>query len=520
MTVTLRAGRVNSNASGSLSPDFFTGQKFWAGTLDFRSILFTGDVQYEVEKTLEEWITPDAKEIRQDRDLRRFRFRANNRKTRIFVDHYELIDAVHDRDLSRSTGRVNNTHQWGKGSSIRSLLTLTQSSSGTSLTTRTWEQQLRLKHTDQVESGYSYRLSKSSRGERRHNGTALNATVSWRPYRALRGQIDARSQATDFGDGTLETLLLTPTISTNFQLPLDSRLSGTGSLGFERSERTPSRDGWIWIVGMVHIMREDFRFFLNEAGVDPESVQVSRADETLIYERGIDFEILETGVLTEIMGLPGGRILVGDTLLVDYRYHSMPEASREGALARLNLTVTKGPLRFSHRRSLRSPLQETGAGLGAPRFDINQTSMTLQGRVLSQQVSLSFQRNSLSTEFSKVRSQGVNGAVVFNIQRVFHGRLNFRAQREYVSGSERDRILSGLKLNWNPLPSVKVEGGVRGWSLDDPRKGRQELMEWSLQTTWESVLGRLIVRVGRDSWMHQVDRVRNQVSMRFSKDFY
>ncbi len=112
-------------------------------------------------------------------------------------------------------------------------------------------------------------------------------------------------------------------------------------LGHEREQEDSGtgtrtiRDEQVTLSGTTYVA-------LDERSVIDGSISVTNLDRDEVFTEGDDFELRETGSLTEIRRIIGGDILDGETVLVTYR-----------VLAARNAEFTTNRIRTSHRLTLR-----------------------------------------------------------------------------------------------------------------------------------------------------------------------
>ena len=86
----------------------------------------------------------------------------------------------------------------------------------------------------------------------------------------------------------------------------------------ERGESWDNRDSYVRIVDEEHQMNDDEIILLEYPYVDLESIVVTDAQNSIVYQENIDYVLIERDIFVEIQRLPGGRIEPGALVYVDY----------------------------------------------------------------------------------------------------------------------------------------------------------------------------------------------------------
>jgi len=124
-------------------------------------------------------------------------------------------------------------------------------------------------------------------------------------------------------------------------------------LGYQWEETIQKSSGLIPVFDETHVFPESERFWLLEENVALESIVVSDPSGGITYSAGFDYAVLQSGVRTEISLVPGGRLVVNDTVRVDYGYASQPTANRDGIISDVGVDLTAfGVVVFFHRSLL------------------------------------------------------------------------------------------------------------------------------------------------------------------------
>ncbi len=85
-----------------------------------------------------------------------------------------------------------------------------------------------------------------------------------------------------------------------------------------RKEDWENRDYYVRVVDEEHQMNDDEIILLDYPYINLESIVVTDALNSIIYEENVDYVLIERDIYVEIQRLPGGRIAPGSVVYVDY----------------------------------------------------------------------------------------------------------------------------------------------------------------------------------------------------------
>ena len=189
------------------------------------------------------------------------------------------------------------------------------------------QESVRLRHTPRFDSSYDYAYNHTTAGDSDSDSHQIRAGISHRLFESLTSNFDLHgdtSHATSPGS-TLDNKRYGFGISEQYTKKLSAW--GTLNLGytgrFDREEREAS-GAFLVIVNETHTLTDAVTTFLNQLLADTSSIHVTDPTETITYVLGVDYEIISHSLLTEIRRIPGGLIINGGAVLVDYRAALQP----------------------------------------------------------------------------------------------------------------------------------------------------------------------------------------------------
>ncbi len=185
-----------------------------------------------------------------------------------------------------------------------------------------WRQRLRLQHAENLSSWYGleladHRRSSASSAESRDHYGDLSTGVQHLLFQSLTSTVDGAFRRTDYdADARNDELDIGGALGYRKHNPWGILTANYG-LRWQHDQRDSPAG-----VDAMHREQRTFRdpdpVVLYDAGTDPASIVITKADLTRTYQRDIDYAILEFGGTIEIHRRPAGRIADGETVWVEY----------------------------------------------------------------------------------------------------------------------------------------------------------------------------------------------------------
>jgi len=275
--------------------------------------------------------TSGATRAWRDEDRQRYAISANNSKLQLTLDSESVDENVQGNDYRLNRALFRHFIPWGKGSSLRSLVTVRDRTGFNASTLVNWSETAKIQHTESLLSTTQYEFS--SQETQSLEPDDINKTKQhWGRFRlehSLYNNLDsnvrmlARSRDSDqveqteleFGGGAI--------YHKTFFSELDVSLNISGD--YRMTDRV-TEEGAADVVNEPHVASFIERIVLGQPLVDVATIRVT-AEDGFTYLEGFDYEVLPLGDLfTELRIIPSGRISIGDRLLVSYQYDPFPSA--------------------------------------------------------------------------------------------------------------------------------------------------------------------------------------------------
>ncbi|RMH81713.1 MAG: hypothetical protein D6681_17760 [Calditrichaeota bacterium] len=159
-----------------------------------------------------------------------------------------------------------------------------------------------------------FRFRQSDFTSRQHN---VMGRLEHQLYQSLRSRVFY--EYTNLSQTTFDEKRHTVGIGLNYRKKIPT---GRLTLSYEVRRRNEDRRGeptLFRVVDEEHTLRAGELVLLGNPFIDPNSVVVTDLTQTIIYVAGVDYLLIPRGDFLEIRRIPGGRIPVGATVLVDYQ---------------------------------------------------------------------------------------------------------------------------------------------------------------------------------------------------------
>jgi hypothetical protein len=248
----------------------------------------------------------------------------------------------------------------------------------------------------------------------------------------------------------------------------DLLFGATVNAGLTVSYQETDRDssfGLVEVVDESHVVPLGGMIILNRRFIISATIIVTSADSTLVFTEGIDYFVFPlTDDLTQLQVIPGGRISIGDTILVSYKAQVLPSQEFSTTATRANLGFYLGWMSFSHYRYNSDDKLLSGAGesfLNDYR-DIT-TNIEFRWRMAKIDTVIGAERRSNTTgnfksetnTFRQYFSWVAFGETFWN--------LSITESFGKTNTLETDLYNLELSASWQPLMSLQIRPVIGAW---------------------------------------------------------
>lgn len=197
---------------------------------------------------------------------------------------------------------------------------------------------LNLKHTDSLETFYSYGFSDKSSAGIKTKSNQLSTSLRHKLYESLTSVL---SPYYFKGEGTVffqEKIGISLSENYTKRLGEGGRLYSAVSLNYSE-DRRDAPDNVLAIIDETHTLTTGEITFLDKPGIDPVTIVVTDLAGTTTFILDVDYQLNTVGERTRIQRVPGGAIEDGQTVLIDYQARSNPSLKFNTWLKNYNFRV-------------------------------------------------------------------------------------------------------------------------------------------------------------------------------------
>ena len=499
----------------------------WSGRLEANWKPLPLSLEYRDEsRRLADLPRPGELRLR-DQSWRRVRVKAENRKTDLEYDHIDYTDRIGPTDYVQDRFRANHRFRWGKGSRLTSLFQYLDRDGYGSIERLRWRQQAWVQHTNSVASDLSYSLYDETMSTDFRRGWRVDYAASWRPSNQTRVSIEGLSRRIDMRLSDQGYARVGPRAAVRVPLGRALEVRVVGGLGYEWHDQDTSEGGIGTVVDERHVVSPSGSFFLDEPFAIPTTVVIKSTDNSLIYEPGLDYRLVPTGALLEVVSLPGGRLGPGVVVLADYSFELLPGGSATAWTYDYDATLTAGPLAIYHRRARQ---QERGDGPPTPisslrEYDDQTFGLRLSGSSPIGTLSLTAEYDEQSARTFDFSGYHVRGSWGFLIRPRLRGQLSGGWSRR-ENGVKYEIWESESSLEWAITPDLRVAARLAAydWTEVDlgastPGTRAETFLGGGLGAEWR--VNRLVVsaRFDRNAWTRGFERTEDRLYVKIARQF-
>lgn len=487
-----------------------------AVTLENRNPYLPFSLAYSTESRETDFISATGNRFGIRGTVHRSRFRASNSKTRLRAERRTWRDRISGVEQRTLEGSLDHRARWGKGSSLLTTLGFQRNRGDLASSQVGWSEQVHLQHTGAVWSNLGWRFRRSKlRGDVRSQRFA-NWAFSGQPRRNLSAGLSLALSSTRNSSSSTRSWAVSPRAGLGIRLPLRASLRLNGSVGYQRFHAEAIGDPVVFVVDEPHVVDETERIRLENLSVETMSVSVRNPSGSIRYDRGLDYELIEQPPFLDLVALPGGRITVGDTLLVSYRFLGDPTSDGTTVSTSYGAVLRVSAFQFHYRRSLRKPRGSTEGGPESLAFGFRDDVQfgvsfffhtplgTLTGTAEHSTLELARFRTVSTTFRTSLRN---------TISPTMWATVGATANRSRGRGTDQSVVQGTSTVQWVPGRGWTLRGTLGGWWWSRADGTRTYLIGGGLDAAWRVGLLEISARYSGNIWRDGSDRSREIISL-------
>jgi hypothetical protein len=464
---------------------------------------------------------PQGVSLMRDEQSRSVWMRAQNSKTFLEYQHVDFSDNLYDRRVV--TDRATATHHmgWGKGSSLRSILTYSDRAGVGPFRRFAWNEYVNIRHTLDVQTDLRFRLfDQVSRGLK-SKGWFVDLRPQTRLAREAHVALSGLAERRQYALVDFRRYELKPMADAAFDLPAGMRLIASGAVGYRWQVQSADEASVGDVLDERHEVDQFGRFILDEISVISSSVLITSEDRSVVFEEGIDYQIFEQGPRTEVLSLPGGRIQPQDIVLVSYSFRLIDDLSSDALLANYNVNLQLGPLAFFNHMNLVDPAQQSSPRApGSPGYYQNlQAGVAYQSRTPFGSVDVRAEYDATTTDAITYQMFRVRATLSARLLRGMGSTVGVAWQNGLADrGRPISRLDANAAVNWSPIPRLALVGALTAYRGHADFQ-RDTFLGFGLGAEWSLRRLRMFARYDYRSWdtrtQQQESRIRTGIARFF-----
>jgi len=511
--------------SDGTDPDLFAGPRRYntgdyGGRLELRSTVVPAFVEYNVRTIEEAWLQPAGDVRIRDERLDAARAELKTLTLRAYGERLELQDRLDGRDFTSYLGSLAHDLRWGWGSMLQSGFRYFDRTGFMTQRTIAWTEHARLQHVPGFATDLTYEQSRVEIPglEQRLRSAAAGFIIEPGPFLRIAPAGEARWQR--FTTGRRDEYRAIPQVSISIPIARRVWLGARAMVGYEWQRLEPTADGTIRVVNELHVTDASGRFALFEPFADTASIVLTNADETLLYDRDLDYRVVPTGDLVEVVVLPQGRIAAGDSVLVDYAYRVTPDTRAQGLIASYGADLTIAGFTAYARREQRELDGAESVPALLPSYDNVTVGANLRqgfGPVILDGGG-EYQRRELDGvpfEFWLGRA-GITLVLPAGV------RVHGAGRRSVNTGGPATRYelsMGEAGLEWMPVAALRVRGRATTWWWNETSGRQERFVGGGADVELRVGLTQLGALVDHGVWSEGFARTTTRVAVHLSRRF-
>ena len=388
------------------------------------------------------------------------RFTARTGKATVSYGEVRFDDRVNPSDYVTRDLRVDHMLRWGKGSRIQSGYERLDRDDRTGHMRETWRERATIAHTAFTKSTLTFEQTTSTTGPDTFRSSVVTGGMDSRIGRRVTLGVAGASRSFRHRDGKQLAWSARPHVGLGTSLPWASRFTGSASMGYQ-TRRNESSGADVDVLNESVRFESDGSLRLHEPGVDRATIMLRSPDETILYQEGLDYRIVEIGQITEIRVLAGGRLEPRDNALASYRFRAAPAGREDSVLMRYSAAVTGHGFTVRHSRTRRNVDEDLGDAL-RPVDDTDQYSTGIRTIHATAIGRLNFElerQERQSTTLSYVTHE-FRAGLARSARPDVRLRLELVGKRSEEAGTLVNSAAVMPSANWRPLRALDIRGSL------------------------------------------------------------
>jgi hypothetical protein len=482
----LTASRAAGSSNGGLGADNRFRTSSAGVTSTWRNPWFPIQVGFTTQNSLNDLqSTPTSTQVRTAYGLKTYNASGNSSKLSLRYSRTEFDDQETGSDYSAWTASLLHQIRWGKGSRLETGLERTNQSGSLDFDRDDWFERLHIQHARTASSEVQFRRSVIDARGLPSKIDSWNYQFSTALGRHLSAGLAAGHAIGHFQTARDASSTITPRVGFDLVMPARLRLQGDVAAGVEWRKFTGAGLISIQVSDESHGVDQTRSFFLDQLDADGTSLVLRASGSGLVYSEGTDYVLTPIGRELRVDVAPGGRIAVGDRLLVSYRYSAPGDTDQRALDLNYHVAASRGPVRLDHTRSLRADGDPTAAvSRGVSNFDETRTRLLVHTRWQGARVDLEGTTETRERAGITRSELGAGADLGMNPSPTLATAFGVHWSRSRAAGDEARAITARSITSWSASASLQLHLSLETLLWSQSRVPDDRFYGGSLDVVW------------------------------------
>jgi len=464
----MRSSNLNTLSLGSRYKDEI---ELDSASAQWRNAAFPMQFIY-TQRSLKQEFTSGQDNLISERDelLKTWTIKGRSSKMNLLAEHQSMDDRVvtrnHDFKLDRAI--FNHKFSWGSNSRLLSRWNYYNRTGFNANKRLNIVETAYIQHTDNVFSRSIYSFNSVTQASKTNEHT-IETELTHQLYSNLA--TSARAFARTLSSDNLDETRWRTELQGQYHkqdLLFGANVTTGLAVSYQETDRNSSF-GFAEVIDETHVVALGGMIVLNRRFIITATIIVTNTDGTLVFTEGIDYIVFDLAAdLTQLQVIPGGRISVGDSILVSYKAQVLPSQKFSTIFTRFRLNLDLGWMNFSHYSRISDDKLLSGAGESFLNdYRDTATNIEFRWRMADIDAVVGAERRSNRTNsfkstnytFRQFLSWDGFGDTLWNLNMVeSFGATDFLTTDLYTLE---------LSANWQPLMNLQIRPVIGAWKRLD-----------------------------------------------------
>ncbi len=470
VSFTAHMARATGTTEGSLGARTESTNEDQSVAAHWKTRVFPTTLSYEerfTDSTFRSGL--NANSSKRDDAVRTITLKGRSSKMDASIERASLDDRIpgRDRDFNDTRGRLNHRLRWGKGSRLYSRLHYFDRNGFNPSTRLNLDESAHIQHTKNLTSDSSYQFASTKQTVTTTSNSA-NINLRHKLYDSLttNAGVSGSLVDSDFSESTTYNGNLG--VGYSKRIPWGGTFSAGVGGGYGISDNK-SQQTLLDVIDESQVVPATLIVVLDSRFIDVTTIVVTDAASVVTFTEGVDYTVAPTsGDLTELRIILAGGISAADTILVSYKFQSLPSLKFSTRTFNWQTGLNFGWISVFHNESRSDQNLISGAGGTFLTDDRdNSTGIELEWDEGPARARASGEKRFRKTSGFETDSLEFNQSLSYRFSR--DATLAFGASESFTEGNNRDTdFYNGtVSLFWQPIHGLTIRPNAELWLRKD-----------------------------------------------------